>query len=275
MPIADRLARIPSLYRLLRSARLAVGRLLPPAYYAEVGGRVHRNDVMMMAHTAADYRRIGEEAVDLFTRGLRAAGRDPSEVVRILDFGSGYGRVTRSLAERFGADRISVFDVDEHGPRFCAAELGVHAIAFDGNWDSIRFERYDAIWAGSVLTHLDRELTRLTVARIFGIVSPGGTVVVTTQGRDSLRRLRAGDYGPRLQSAAGDVEAGVAREGFAFLPYAHSAEGTLGMTWMSPESLDRIVGESTRAERVAFWPAAWDAHQDVHVFRAVRSMPPA
>lgn len=102
----------------------------------------------------------------------------------MLDFASGFGRVTRFLVEGPGpgtppvpAERIWVADVQAAGPAFQHERLGVHALASSA--DPAAFapgRRFDAVLCASLFTHLPRPSFERWLARLWELVEPGGVL---------------------------------------------------------------------------------------------------
>ncbi len=95
----------------------------------------------------------------------RARGRRPTvsrSVRALLDFGCGYGRVTRVFAQKMPPEKISVFDVDRGGLPLLRRRIRGHGAHFcqeaSWDWNTVGFGKYDWIWVGSVFTHLDEGL---------------------------------------------------------------------------------------------------------------------
>ncbi|MFF5973422.1 class I SAM-dependent methyltransferase [Streptomyces sp. NPDC012769] len=136
---------------------------------------------------------------DLVARRLLA--ELPARPARILDVGCGNGEMTfrlaaaghdvtgadpsaRMLAEaarRLGADHSELAD------RVRLVEAGVEALPFDG-------ERFDAVCCHGVLMYLDDPAE--PVARLAGLVEPGGLLSILAKNRRSIgvREALRGDY---------------------------------------------------------------------------------
>jgi SAM-dependent methyltransferase len=244
-----------------------------------VFGRIHRADLMVGGTTAeqlAVYKRIGTTATALVEQALGLVGRRLANADAVLDFGCGYGRVTRVLVQKLPPARISAFDVDPGAARFCAQEFGVRALTFTRGWEweSVGFARYDVIWVGSVFTHLAEGYTRETLSLLFELLQPGGVLVFTTHGDEALRRVRSGFFGPTVQPRGDAIEQGLAARGFHFFPYTADELGGLpfefqradefGMTWMTEaymtELLRSVSGGALHVLR--FEPQGWEHLQD-------------
>jgi len=109
--------------------------------------------------------------------------------VRLLDFASGYGRVTRFFLRDLPPERVWVSDVYADGVRFQEERFGVHGIV-----STVRPEdfacpsdtRFDAITVTSLFTHLpdDRFVGWLRV--LLGLLRPGGVLAFSVHGLEVL-----------------------------------------------------------------------------------------
>lgn len=260
-----RLQGFPPLFNLLRRTRRLVGRLLPHRRYTMIEGRVHNADWMFRGAAPEDYARIGQEALDLIDRAL-ASGRPAHEPLRVIDYGAGFGRVTRLLARRYGPENVTVFDVDNETTAFCAREFGVQRVPFDGDWARLAFATYDVAWLGSVVTHLSVDYIHRTLASLRDMIAPDGVIVLTTMGEEGLRQLHRGRYGPRLQRNAEALVRDYRGRGSAFQAYAYESDPNVGIAWTSPERFAQIA-ESVGLQVTDCWLRAWDEHHDVQVLR--------
>jgi SAM-dependent methyltransferase len=132
-----------------------------------------------------------------FQSGLAIAGAmlqllrwrfgEPARVGRLLDFASGYGRVTRFLLAEVPAERVWVSDVYEEGVRFQQERFGVHgivsAVAPEGFAPA---QRFDAILVTSLFTHLPEERFVGWLARLLGLLAPGGLLAFSVHGEELL-----------------------------------------------------------------------------------------
>ncbi|MGP3970999.1 class I SAM-dependent methyltransferase family protein [Streptomyces sp. 6N223] len=162
---------------------LGVGRLIDRVYLNAVGWRAIR------ARGA------------LLRRTLRAEiDRRPGRTVRILDVAAGPGRYLLDLLDGYPADRVSVVCRD-------LAVMGLaqgRALARQRGLANIRYERGDAldpkppepgeageageapdviVVSGLYELLLDDETIRASMARLRGLLAPGGALVFTTQTR--------------------------------------------------------------------------------------------
>jgi hypothetical protein len=104
----------------------------------------------------------------------------PQRVARLLDFASGYGRVTRFLLRHLPAERIWVADVYAEGVRFQENRFGVHGIISTVRPEDlgagIAGAGYDAILVTSLFTHLPEERFVAWLRVLMGLLAPGGVL---------------------------------------------------------------------------------------------------
>ena len=257
------------IYYLLRRIKFILKRLLPIKEHNLIG-RVHPCDMMMKKFNESEilhYAKVGNEALEIIINALLIAGKDLCKV-SILDFGCGYGRVTRALVRSFTPLQIDVFDVDNYASRFCAAEFGVNCIQFTGKWDASCFRSYDLIWVGSVFTHLSLHYTEKILLLLINILKPDGLLIFTTHGDEAILRLTKGFYRSDLSLYVDQIVREYREDGFSFRPYIYDLQKNTGTTWMSREFVERLMfrvgGEALTL--LSFKPFGWDAHQDIYIF---------
>jgi SAM-dependent methyltransferase len=244
---------------------------------------VHPDDFMIgdSPESAAVYNRIGSGAVDLCIDGLTRVNQSVESVRSILDFGCGYGRVTRAMVQRFHPGIIDVFDVDSQAPIFCAHEFGVRSLVFKKEWDwnSVNFKSYNLIWVGSVFTHLSEPFARETLSLLYRILKKDGMLVFTTHGEGTFQRTRDGFYGKYYQALADDIEAGYREKGIYFtayqkqdleiLPFEFKKGQDFGMTWLRPDFVQTMSEQISdgHLHLVEYRPLGWEQHQDTYFFQ--------
>jgi len=155
-------------------------------------------DTMFQPSNPERYFGMGEAALEGIGRTRAAANaRQPA---RILDLGCGYGRVLRSLAATFPEAELAASDIDAEAVAFCAETFGAEPILGVPDFrDLVGTKRYDVVWSGSLLTHLEWERWEGYFDFLERALVPGGVAVFTTHGRYVADRLRSGkseyDYG--------------------------------------------------------------------------------
>ncbi len=123
--------------------------------------------------TGVDALRILEHILD----GRFGAGR---EEVRILDFASGYGRLTRFLVGRHPPERIQVAELDPQAVAFQEKTFGVRGIVSTrAPEELVCDDGFDLIFVASLFSHLPRATFEAWMRRLWGLLNPAGVLVLT------------------------------------------------------------------------------------------------
>jgi SAM-dependent methyltransferase len=147
----------------------------------------------LAAQGVAFYRRLLEQ----FARH----GAAPLDHVRVLDFGCGWGRLTRMLARDVAPGRLFGCDPAQGILDVCRADAVPAELARSGFLpDRVPFdETFDLAFAFSVFTHLSETAAERSLDALHAALVPGGVLVLT---------VRPPSYLPG------------AGEAFAFVPHA-------------------------------------------------------
>ncbi|MEA2601207.1 MAG: hypothetical protein QOF89_2199 [Acidobacteriota bacterium] len=145
------------------------------------------------------YFRSGASIADSLGQVLRWRFPDPGRTVKLLDFASGYGRVTRFLLRQMPAESVWVADVYAGGVRFQEERFGVHGIVSAIRpEDFVCGERFDAILVTSLFTHLPEERFVAWLRVLLGLLAPGGLLAFSTHSPEVLpadiKMPPAGDF---------------------------------------------------------------------------------
>jgi SAM-dependent methyltransferase len=202
------------------------------------------------------YFRSGESIAGSLLQVLRWRFGEPGRIQSLLDFASGYGRVTRFLVRAVPAARVWVADVYADGVRFQAERFGVHAlVSAIRPEDFVCAERFDAILVTSLFTHLPEERFVAWLRLLLGLLNPGGLLAFSAH---SAEVLPAGVEMPPT--------------GFLFAPISES--GSLdtcdyGSTWVTADfvrsSLERAMGPAARGASLHFIARALCNFQDLYL----------
>lgn len=146
-----------------------------------------------------------------------------------LDFGSGWGRISRFFLRDFATDNMVGVDIDPDMVAFCnAADLpGRFETITNGQPLAFADGSFRLITAYSVFTHLPPHLFRAWLAELLRVLAPGGLLVFTVEPPRFLDFLAATDASsPNAWLAALSVykdllpglHEDLTREGIAYLP---------------------------------------------------------
>lgn len=258
-------------HRAARSARAAIGSVLPPRRFGGIPGRVHFNDFMFLNSSPeeiASYAGRARNVLALIDEALAVAGRSSDDIGRWLDFGCGYGRVLRFLVQRVPSERVFATDVIGEGVAFCASEFGVTGIRSAPELDSVQLGSFDFVYAISVITHLNERNSRAFLRVVGDSLTEDGIALFTTHGRWSLEHI--GLYDLELEPRAAEIERSVRESGIAYVRYPFAPDD-YGLTWHSKGFIEETMAELHAGSVVPllFKPHGLDEHQDVFAFQRV------
>lgn len=216
----------------------------------------------MFAADRDHYFRVGRSAFANISAALRLVGRETCS--SILDLPCGHGRVMRYFRAAFPDARITACDLNRAGVDFCAKTFGATGIHSKKRIQEVSIaDRFDLIWCGSLLTHLERPLWAQFLSFFTEHLTEGGLLLFTTHGRLSEKWIREKihTYGvdpkklPRLLAAYKD-------KGFGYAPYPGSAD--YGITLSSPSWVLEQIRQHSNLRVVLLNETGWDSHQDVY-----------
>ena len=102
-------------------------------------------------------------------------------VSSLLDFASGYGRLTRALVQRMPVERLWISDIYADAVAWQAATFGVNTFVSVANPAELEHEqKHDIIFVGSLFSHLPAELFRAWLSHLYGMLTPRGVLAFST-----------------------------------------------------------------------------------------------
>jgi SAM-dependent methyltransferase len=127
------------------------------------------------------YFRSGLSIADAMLQVLHWRFGDLAGIGKVLDFASGYGRVTRFLVRELPPDRLWVADVYADGIRFQQEHFGVQGVVSTVSPEGFALdETFDAVLVTSLFTHLPEERFLAWLRKLFSLLRPGGALVFST-----------------------------------------------------------------------------------------------
>lgn len=168
---------------------------------------------------------------------------------RMLDFASGYGRLTRLLVHEHVADEVTVADILEGGMAFQAEQFGVRSLL--STTDPARFEdpeRYDLIFVASLFTHLPPVTFTSWLRRLADLLEPEGLLIFSVHDEDLTpdQKVEGIRFESQSESRVLDVE-------------------EYGTTWVTEEYVRGQVSEIGANWACVRLPRALSDWQDVYV----------
>ena len=191
-----------------------------------------------------------------------------TEVRRILDFGSGYGRILRQFKAAFPEARLAACDILPEAVDFCAETFGAEPIyAADDPGDTPVEGTFDLIWLGSLFTHLDASRWKSLLDLLERTLEHDGLLLFTTQGR-FIRDQIAGRtwldaYGQpiwvnwgvseeQLDQVVSDYDAG----GFGYLEWG-ALDRQYGTSIATPSWVLEQLQTRPGFEILGYWERGW------------------
>lgn len=154
-------------------------------------GSIHRRDHLMQYFLTSSAPGVARGPAAGLGEYFDSGARDADQVVavmrelghgrtaKVLEFASGYGRVTRHLK----LDNLTACDIHPEAVSFLRSKLKVSALqssevpaGFDPG------ERYDFIFVLSLFSHLPDDLFGPWLAKLGSLLAPGGHLMFTTYG---------------------------------------------------------------------------------------------
>ena len=154
---------------------------------------IHKNDLMFAFHlnrfhddpaeALYSYYKVGYETARNLKSISDRYGISPS---RLLDFGSGYGRVSRFLPSVFPDATIIASEVKAQAIKFLESELNLNGFNHGHTPDEFPTEKLDLILALSVFTHLPKNLFEQWLNCLGSRLHETGALVFTFLDQDRL-----------------------------------------------------------------------------------------
>jgi SAM-dependent methyltransferase len=202
-------------------------------------------------------------------------------VRRILDFGSGYGRILRQFKAAFPEARLAACDIHQEAVDFCAETFGAEPIyAADDPGETKVEGEFDLIFVGSLFTHLDGPRWKSLLDLLERVLERDGLLLFTTQGRfirdqvaertwrDAFDRPIWVNWGvteEQLDQMVSDYD----RDGFGYLEWS-ALDRQYGTSIATPAWVLGQLQTRPGFEIVSYWERGWKP-QDLVVCVGTRS----
>jgi cyclopropane fatty-acyl-phospholipid synthase-like methyltransferase len=231
-----------------------------------VAPQVHPDDHIFrfLVQNTSRFKSVQDAIENYFSDGAESASRLLSILarlgydalsIRLLEFASGYGMVTRHLLKKLPGQALTCCDIHQNAVRFLSDSLGVHSVASDSVPErAAPGNDFDCVFALSFFSHMPRSTWTRWVKALLAGLKPGGHLIFTTHGEKSRQYFG----NPRIDP-----------DGFWFSPQSEQKDldtAEYGQTIVTREFvLKETLGldaEMVRAEEAAWW-----GHQDLYIMR--------
>jgi SAM-dependent methyltransferase len=230
----------------------------------KVSLQVHRADTMY-AGNAFHYLSVGLSASHCIQEALRST-RKECAVGAILDFPCGHGRVLRFLRAMFPNSDITVAEIDSTALDFCRRSFSVTTLLSKRTFSDLSLpQRFDLIWCGSLLTHIEEQAASDLLQFFHDHLSDQGLCVFTTHGKRSIELIQSKKVTYGLTE---DAQQKVIREfhskGYGYADYPNQSD--YGISAVSHQRILELARGIGRWDETLFLEHGWDNHQDVYAF---------
>ena len=247
---------------LLQTGGLSLGE---KALLRTVSLNIHPDDDMYVRGFEKHYLSVGLSAVRCINTILERSGRT-GPVSSVLDFPCGFGRVLRFLKQRFADAKITAVEIDPEFLRFCKTEFSVDTFPSKIDLSKVALPgKYDLIWCGSLVTHLDKENIKDLLQFFYGKLSKQGICVFTTHGQLSISLIKEkkAKYG-LTPVAEKSLLTQFGKNGFGYADY--DQQDGYGVSIISHDQMTKLAKSVGDWKEVSFIEHGWDNHQDVYGF---------
>jgi SAM-dependent methyltransferase len=124
------------------------------------------------------YLQTGLNARNIITKLAAHKYGSTDNVESMLDFASGYGRVTRFLVNDFNPEKIWVSDIKENGVQFQKEVFGVNGV--NSSYVPEEFQpgrKFQVIFVGSLFSHLPDDLFNRWLSQLHSLLNENGLLI--------------------------------------------------------------------------------------------------
>lgn len=189
----------------------------------------------------AFYFEFGKQTLQSIEIALRLTNKTTLDIKKILDLPCGYGRIHRYLKSYFPSAQLTACDIDHDAVDFCKNTFDSVPVYSKEDLDQLQIkDKFDLIWCGSLLTHIDYKDWKSLLNFFSSHLSNDGILVFTVLGRPASRLMRE-PKNPYLldESKIKTVLEDYEKTGFGFVKYR--GEKNYGISLASPSFILSIL----------------------------------
>ncbi len=172
------------------------------------------------------------------------------EDLQMLDFASGYGRVTRHLLGRIHRRGLTVSDVMAPAVEFQRRVFAVDGVVSAADPERLPIERdFDVVQAISLFSHLPETLFRRWLRALWSRTRPGGVLIVSVHGISLWADGRSSDR-------------------FVFVPVSENDvldPEAYGSTWVSQSFVEEVLVDELEGFSCQRLPRGLCGYQDIYI----------
>lgn len=183
---------------------------------------------------------------------------DHIQKIRLLEFASGYGCVTRHLKKTIPQVEIIACDIHNEAVDFISKRLAVSAMISASQPEQLKMKnKYDAVFALSFFSHMPKTSFTRWMKQLLSFTKPGGFLIFTTHGQQSIKFL------PNVQFD---------QSGFWFQTSSEQKDldtTEYGLACTRPEFVIGQIFSTPGASLVKYEEAFWWKHQDLYIIQRI------
>ena len=227
--------------------------------------KVDRNDTMYRINQAGRYLTVGLSAMQCIENAIKTTGR-PQEIKYILDFPCGYGRVLRFLRAKYPDAEITACEIDPAALDFCKKTFSAKPVMSEKDFNRLLLPvKFDLIWCGSLVTHIDEETAKGLLKFFHAHLSPGGLCVFTTHGQKPAEWVQGKRQTYGLPAGARqELLTTYHKKGYGYANY--ESQNEYGISIVSHDRMNEIAQSIGQWKETYYQEHGWDNHQDVYGF---------
>lgn len=218
----------------------------------------------MFVSSSKHYFEVGQSALRMVKLAMLASGKAPDEIKQVLDLPSGYGRVLRTLRAAFPDAEITACDLERDGVDYCSRAFDAKPVYSQEYIGAVSLEtRFDLIWCGSLLTHLDAPRWDEFIAFFVAHLNPDGLLLFTVHGPSVLERIQNGQtYGLDAEGQQSLVTS-TQEVGFGYANYPD--QQAYGISIAARDWTMKCLAKHPELRILTYCDRGWNDHQDVVV----------
>jgi SAM-dependent methyltransferase len=233
--------------------------------------KVNSSDSMYRSGWALSYLTAGLSASRCIQASLDSAGKRISAEGAVLDFPCGYGRVLRFLRAMFPDSEITAAELETAPLDFCERVFSVRRVLSQRDLRSLSLpRRFDLIWCGSLITHLDERAAVDLLDLFCRHLSDGGICIFTSHGQHvaemmERKELTFGLTEERREQILRDYQ----QKGYGYADYpwlAREGRSGYGISVTSQSRMVELAQGVGPWEQAHYLEKGWHGLQDVHAF---------